>query len=103
MTLTYTNITSEGCIAGSDEIEEFGEDFEYEVDSDEVRQVLSDHIYNEEFKHLFVNEDKNLKKLIVGAIDSLIQNFDLQDKLETDCYDIIKEHFEKEAFASMEE
>lgn len=103
MMLTYTNITSDGYISGSDEIEEYGEDFEYEVDSDEVREALSKYIYNEEFKHLFINEDKTLKKLIIGAIDCIIRDFDLQDKLENDCYDIIKEYFKGKAFASREE
>lgn len=103
MMLTYTNITSDGYIAGSDEIEEYGEDFEYEVDSDEVRESLSEYIYNEKFKHLFINEDKTLKKLIIEAIDCIIRDFDLQDKLENDCYDIIKEHFKGKAFASREE
>lgn len=103
MIVTYTDIKSQGYISGSDEYEEYGEDFDYEIDDEEVRECLAKYIYSQEFKPMFLNEDKGMKKLLINAIVNIIHNYDMQDKLEDDCYEIIKECFKKEAFASRED
>ena len=100
-TFTYTYPTNSYYSESMDEDFYDTADFDYEVEDDEIKHALAVMMFNSEFKKLFLNDDKVLKKLIVKALESIIAGYDLQDKLEKELEDDLKEFFRDKAFKSM--
>lgn len=105
MTLTYTNIMSDGYIAGSDEFEEYGEDFEYEIDYGEECEALAEIGYNNYFSKVGKTLTDTQKKEIKKALRSMIGDF--SDK-EIESWEIafeqeLKDYFRRQAFESRED
>ena len=82
------------------------EDFEYEVDGDEIRCALADLMCQEYFLNVIkvipgITEDKELKKKICreiqNSINRMISDYDLEDSLSDNCEDWLKDYFEQEA------
>ena len=86
-----------------------GDDFEYEIDSDEVVEAISYYMADSYIHHI-VHKHKNLppdkvkdlikgKKVLAKALAYVFKNFDLvTDEVEDDMEDIIKEYYEDEAY-----
>ena len=75
------------------------EDFEYEVDYDDLSEAIEEMVYDNYFRNISV--DKEQKKKIMKAIKSFISNCDLSDTLEEYFEDELKDHFEEDAFNSL--
>lgn len=91
-TFTYTKITGHYYCQYSDEWEEDGVEFDYEVEDDRLLDVVVDLLYYEQF------EGKVTKEELI----EFIEEFDLLDKIADGYEEQLKEIFEKEAFESYE-
>lgn len=101
MTLTYTNIMSDGFIAGSDEFEEYGEDFEYEVDDEEITKALANILFRHCFRKV-PNITSEQKVAMKKGIEKIINQVDLDELAENYEYDL-KDYFRRQAFESRED
>ena len=99
MILTYTMPTSSGYLSSSDEYDDFGEDYDYDVSDDDLREALSELLYKTYFGTLPDNVSGAVKK----AISRLILDNDLEDMLCEHFTDEIKDYFKDKALASWEE
>ena len=89
---TYTKITGHYYCQYSDEWEEDGIEFDYEVEEDELLNVVVDLLYYEYFEGKIQKEE----------LKTFIEEFDLLDKIADGYEEQLKEIFEKEAFESYE-
>ena len=96
MILTYTMPTSSGYLSSSDEYDDFGEDYDYEISDDDLREALSELLYELYFLTLPDNVSASVKK----AIGRLILDNDLEGKLCEQFADKIKDYFKNKALAS---
>lgn len=80
------------------------EDFDYEVDEQELRDALSDLIFDDCFSNITgIKENKVMVLSIKKAINSLIFDNDLEDDLEDVYEDGLKDYFEADAFNSLDD
>lgn len=103
MILTYTKITNQYYLEGSDEWEEDGEDFEYEIDLEQELEALTQIAYNLYFSKLGRTLTKEQLKQLKASITAMISDFsdeELDDWKEF-FEDDIKEYFRDDAFESI--
>jgi len=100
-TFTYSYPTRTYYAEQIDENCEDVDTFDYEVTYEEIGQALAVMIYESEFEGVPGLEGKELKKTIINCLEKVISNYDLQDKLEKDYNDDLKDYFRKEAFKSI--
>lgn len=98
-TFTYSYPASSSYSEERDEYDETMASFDYEVDTDKMREAIANIIFNDDFSLTFSN-DEDLKKKIIKALTSMISNFDLQEKLEKDLEDDLKLYFRDMAMNS---
>ena len=100
---TFTYTRQVGPEVYSEQTETFcdTEDFEYEVDSDEIEEALEEIIFENYFND--ASFDKEQINKIKKAIKNLISECDLSDCLEDSFEDELKEHFEEDAFNSLDD
>ena len=98
-TFTYSYPVGSFYSEERDEFDETMSSFDYEVDTDKIREAIANIIFNDDFSLTFSN-DEELKKKIIKALTSMISNFDLQEKLEKDLEDDLKLYFENMAMNS---
>lgn len=91
-TFTYTKITGHYYCQYSDDWEEDGIEFDYEVEDDRLLDVVVDLLYYEQFEGKVTKEE----------LREFIEEFDLLDKIADGYEDELKDIFEKEAFESYE-
>ena len=97
---TYTKITSGGYLESSDEWEEWGDDFDYEVDWPEIRDKEADILFREYFSKIPGLQDKSLKNSIRKALEEIIADYDLEELFCEAHEEEIKDSFEREALDS---
>lgn len=85
---TYTKITGHYYCPYSDEWEEDGIEFNYDVEDDKLLDVVVDLLYYERFEGKVTKEE----------LKDFIEEFDLLDKIADGYEDELKDIFEKEAF-----
>lgn len=102
MVLTYTKITSMGYLDGTDEIDEYGEDFEFEPTDEEVTKALAQIMFNYYFGDTY---NKGTKKRIIKSLENMLNDVYSMGfgELETTYYDDLHQWFEKDAFKSLED
>lgn len=88
----YTKFTKYHYCEFSDEWEEDGVEFDYDVEDDRLLDVVVDLLYYEQF------EGKVTKEELI----EFIEEFDLLDKIADGYEEQLKDIFEKEAFDSYE-
>lgn len=85
------------------------EDFEYEVDSDEISDACAELSYDEFFLNELmkipeIKENKDLQKQIRKAIENGVSNFisdlDIEDQAEEYFDESLKDYFEEDAMDS---
>lgn len=86
-TFTYTKITGHYYCQYSDEWEEDGVDFDYDVDNDRLMEAVV---------HILVRD--YFSETDVEYLKDFIRDNDLLDKLVDNYYEEIKEYFREEAF-----
>lgn len=87
----YTNINESGYLANSDEYEEYGDEFEYEVDNKRIVEALA-YLINCDYFENTIKEER---------LKTFIEELDLVDVLE-ECYEEdLKDYFEEDAFNSI--
>ncbi|MGN0960622.1 MAG: hypothetical protein ACI4PF_00315 [Christensenellales bacterium] len=91
----YSEQTNEECYSSAS--------FDYAVDDSKIKQALANMIYDGEFSKLFPGQDKQMKNLIVKCLEKIIEGYDLQNKLEEDLNEDLKDYFEEYAFKSLKE
>jgi hypothetical protein len=87
-TFKYTKFGKYHYCEFSDEWEEDGTEFEYEVEDDRLLDVVVDLLYYEQFEGKIEKEE----------LIEFIEEFDLLDKIADGYEERLKEIFEKEAF-----
>lgn len=92
MTFYYTKITEVAYLDGSDEYEYDGEDFEYEVDSEQIAKEVAELVNRDYFKC-----GDNSK-----AIELFISDCDILEEVAEMYYDELREIFREEAMESYE-
>ena len=91
--------------------EEFYEEkeFDYTVNNDEIKDAISDIIFENHFKNIISNIPelkensdlrKNMFRNINKAIQNMINNCDLEDSLSEFYEDELKDYFEQDAMDS---
>lgn len=91
-TFTYTKITHHAYLESTDEYEEFGFEFDYEVDDEDLRHALADIIS----VGYFDGDKKSYDQ-----VHSFIYDLDLVDTLVELYEDELRDYFEDEAFDSI--
>ncbi len=86
---------------------ESGDEFNYEVDSDEIIEAIVDYMADNYLfygrkNHIFVDETpealRKTKRAIKDVLKITFKDFDLvTDEVENDMVDIIKEYYEEDA------
>ena len=89
---TYTKITGVGEVCGS--LEEYGEDFEYEVEDYKLLEAVADFVLKDFFYNVECEEEKVLKY----SISKFIKDNDLLDNLVDNYEEDLKYYFEDDAF-----
>ena len=89
------NIVGRFYVTNVVEEEEVSDDFEYEVDSIDLRNALSEIIFNEYFKKF--KDLNSYKKLILNAISRFIFDREIEEELIEQYEDELKDYFEEEA------
>ena len=96
-TFTYTKQVGPSHYSESTD-EEFcdGIDIEYSVSSNEIRQALTELIFDEFFKK-GLKDNPEISKVVYASLKEFITEIDIEDEL-TDIYeDSLKDYFEEEA------
>lgn len=97
-TFTYTKITEKVYLEGTDEYEEFGEDFEYEVDDEQLLDAVVDLVFDDYFRKTELVDISNYGYEVRKGIRKFIEDdYDLFEKLVEDYEDRLKDYFEEEA------
>lgn len=97
--LTYTNITKSCYIESSDELEYFGDDFDYEVSYDKLYNALTEIIYDDYFTQLKkLGASDDVIKSVKSSLRSLVSDLDCTDGVFDNYEDALKEYFEEDAF-----
>lgn len=91
-TFTYTKITGHYYCQYSDEWEEDGVEFDYEVEEDDLADAIVQ----------LLQEDGYFEDVEIDDLKEFILNFGLVDKLADEYESELKEMFEKEALDSYE-
>lgn len=91
ITFTYTKITGQYYLDYTDEWEEYGVDFDYEVSEDKLLDAVVDLL-----------KDEYLKNMKREEIETFIKDFDLLESLVESYIYELREMFEQEAFESYE-
>jgi hypothetical protein len=103
MTFTYTKITERVYLESSDEYEEFGEDFEYEPEEEDLQEAVIDLLFDFYFKKEVID---TFSVTQVIAIKKALKNFtddnDNWEEMYRDFKDDLKSMFEQEAFEMYE-
>lgn len=106
MSKTFTYTRQCGPSQYSEELdEEFydTEDFEYEVDTEELRDALSELIFRDYFQKVpGIKENKDVAKEIKGSIYCFIWDNDFEDDLSDAYEDDLKDYFQEDAFNSLD-
>lgn len=96
-TYTYTIITNEYYVAGSDEYEQEGEDIEYSPDEYEFIQALAEIIYKRYFKGNYVSDTMAYITPTIRGLKDLLEEMDedafvgLIDMFDNELYDYFEE------------
>ena len=97
-TLKYTKITSSMYLEGTDEVEEFGEDFEYEVDDKDLIEAFAHIIYDCHFNGKEMKEYQSFYSQALQGLKSFLEDNDyLLDDLFERYEEEILEYFKDEA------
>lgn len=101
MKFKYTKIKDQIYLEDTDEIEEYGEEFEYIPSYYDLISAVVDCIFDEYFES---GDEKDEKFEIVQKdfILRLIEDFDLLDEIVEYYEDELKEHFKDEAMKNYE-
>lgn len=80
------------------------EDFEYEVSAEEIRDALTELIFDDYFAKVpGLKENKNAVAETKKAIRKFIDDNDMEDDLSDAYEDGLKEYFEEDAFNSLDD
>ena len=96
MIFTYTDIKECVYLESTDEYEEHGVDFEYEVDDDRILTPLTEFVWRDYFNK------QGDRKMILNGIEDFILAYELIETLADNYYDELREYFEEDAFESRE-
>lgn len=98
MELTYTRETKAYYLEETDEIEYDGYEYTFEPEDKKVLDVLCELVINDtKGGYELDGEERKLTKKIVRR---MIEDFDLQEQLQEEYYEDLKEYFADEALAS---
>lgn len=102
-TFTYTKIDKVVYDEERDDYEEYGVEFEYEVDNTQLLDEVVDLVFDDYFsKNDDISGYVGRTVSVKDGIKKFIKDYDLLDKLVDDYEDILKEIFEQEALDSYE-
>lgn len=102
-TLKYTKITSSMYLGYTDEVEEFGEDFEYEVDDKDLIEAFAYIIYDNYFNGKEMREYQSFYSQALQGLKSFLKDHDyMLDDLCEYYEEEILEYFKDEAMDSYE-
>ena len=97
-TFRYTKITGQYYLDYTDEWEEDGVEFDYEVEDEDLLPVIVDLIFDAYFgDDKLVMKDKEFEKLLKQKLSTLIEENDLIGVIAEQYESTLKEIFEKEA------
>jgi hypothetical protein len=97
-TFTYTKITGHYYCHYSDDWEEYGVEFDYGVEDEELLPILVDLIVGDYFENTEIYENgEQVKEFIEESLSRLIEENDLIGKLADSYEDTLKEIFYDEA------
>ena len=91
-TFTYTKITGQYYLDYTDEWEEDGIEFDYDVEEDDLADAIVQ----------LLQEDGYFENVEIDDLKEFILNFGLVDKLADEYESELKEMFKKEAFENYE-
>jgi hypothetical protein len=101
MTFKYTEITDEY------EDEQYGNDFEYEVDDSKIKDKICEFIAEDYFEYEIIDMGitSTLWHIIIKGIKSFLNDCDeaIWEELEERYYDNLKDSFKSEAFESLKD
>ena len=98
-TLKYTNITEEAYLEASDELEQYGDDFEYEITDKQALEAVSYYVFLDYFsKDSDISGFCSRSNSVKEGIKKFIDDFDLLDTLFEAYEEEVKEYFEEDAY-----
>lgn len=104
MTFTYKTNTKVAYLDGSDEYEEYSDEFEYEPDYEDLYDALADIIFCEYFANNRLADRIDYRSAVTKSILYFILSFedDAFDQLLEQNYDELKDYFQDEAYDSIQ-
>ena len=96
-TFTYTKVLTRAYDSKRDDYEEYGCEFDYEVDNEDLLDAVVDLLIEEYFESIDVTNNVRQK------LRCMITDFDMLDEFADAYEDSLKEMFEEEALESYED
>lgn len=100
-TFIYTKITKTVYLANTDENEEFGEEFEYEVDDEMLLDTVTELIFDDYFRKSGLMSANKYGWFTRKALKKFIEDTDSLEQLVKYYEDSLKDYFEEEAMENM--
>ena len=97
-TFTYTKVTSEYYLPYTDDWEQDGVDFHYEVSDEDLLPKVVDLVFDEFFYSKKTTDDTDLRKTLRESIKNFINRTDVLGQLIEVYEEDLKEIFKNEAF-----
>ena len=98
-TLHYEFTTESHYLEATDEIEEYGEDFDYEVSEKQLRQALPHIIYDMYFNGKEMKEFESFYSQSIQGLQEFINDNDcILGKLVEEFEEQLKDYYEEEAY-----
>ena len=97
-TFTYTKITGHYYCSYSNDWEQDGVEFDYEVSNSRLLPVLVDLMFEEYFgEEQKVAQNKEMEKLMKAKLKEMIEGQDMVERLAENYEEMLKEVFQEEA------
>lgn len=97
-TFTYTKITQKVYLANTDEYEEFGDDFDYTVDDEDLLDAIVDFVFSDYFKDTELVDYSDYERTVKNGLKEFINDNDILDQLVENYEDELYDYFRDEAF-----
>lgn len=96
----YTDVNERVYLEGTDEYEDFGEEFEYEVEDEELLKKIINIVYRDYFYYPGIEDHPDYISAVKHGLKDFIRDNDNLDELVDDYENELRDLFMDEAFES---
>ena len=96
----YTDVNERVYLEGTDEYEDFGEDFEYIVEDEELLKKIVNIVYRDYFSDLGIEDRPDYVAAVKRGLKDFIEDNNNLDELADDYEDELRDLFMDDAFST---